>query len=232
MWRLHYAPLGENEGEPPGLPCCRHLTHFVSKAAIPYSSPATRPAAGRGSSSATTTASPRGFVTRSEIAAAVISFSTDAGDHTPPLLQLNALCVLGDQAAPRRCPGASGGLFSRLPAVPAYRPTFPAVSDPTMQLITLHPRARGALHPMIHIAEATDAAVKLALQRHWLANLAARKVGHEDAPDEAVTAAGELSRLLQVLDDLRGTGRDTQALRRRAIVLAARLAELGMVPPA
>jgi hypothetical protein len=85
---------------------------------------------------------------------------------------------------------------------------------------------------MIHISEATDAAVKLALQRHWLANLAARKVGHEDTPDEAVTVAGELSRLLQVLDDLRGTSRDTQHLRRRAIVLAARLAELGMVPPA
>jgi hypothetical protein len=85
---------------------------------------------------------------------------------------------------------------------------------------------------MIHIAEATDAAVKLALQRQWLAALAARRPPHEDAPAEAVAVAGELSRLLQVLDDLRGTSRDTQAMRRRAIVLAARLAELGMAPPA
>ena len=35
---------------------------------------------------------------------------------------------------------------------------------------------------MIHISEETDAAVKLALQRHWLASLAARRAGHEDAP--------------------------------------------------
>jgi hypothetical protein len=85
---------------------------------------------------------------------------------------------------------------------------------------------------MILIAEATDAAVQLALQRHWLANLAARKVGHEDAPAEAVAVAGELVRVLQVLDLLRGTRRDLRGLQRRAVALAGRLAEMGMAAPA
>lgn len=85
---------------------------------------------------------------------------------------------------------------------------------------------------MIPIAEATDAAVALALQRYHLAALAGRRPPHEDAPAEAVAVAGELVRVLQVLDLLRGTKRDVRGLQRRAVLLSARLAVMGMVPSA
>ena len=85
---------------------------------------------------------------------------------------------------------------------------------------------------MIHIAEATDEAIRLALTRHWLTALAGRKPPHEYAAPEAVTVAGELARVLMVLDLLRGTRRDVRGLQRRAVVLAGRLAEMGMAPPA
>lgn len=84
---------------------------------------------------------------------------------------------------------------------------------------------------MIPIAEATDAAIRHALTRHWLAAVAARRPPHDSAPDEAVAVAGELRRVLAVLDLLRGTRRDVRGLQRRSVVLAGRLAEMGMVPP-
>ena len=84
---------------------------------------------------------------------------------------------------------------------------------------------------MIPIAEATDEAIRLALARHWLAAQAGRKPPHEHAAPEAVTLAGELARVLLVLDLLRGTRRDVRGLQRRTVVLAARLAAMGQVPP-
>jgi hypothetical protein len=47
-----------------------------------------------------------------------------------------------------------------------------------------------------------------------------------------VAVAGELVRVLQVLDLLRGTRRDLRGFQRRAVVLACRLAEMGLAPPA
>jgi hypothetical protein len=85
---------------------------------------------------------------------------------------------------------------------------------------------------MLTIAEATDAAVALALQRHWLARLAQHRPPHEDAPAEAVAGAGDLARVLTVLGLLRGTKRDVRGMQRRAVVLSARLDELGVAMPA
>jgi hypothetical protein len=84
---------------------------------------------------------------------------------------------------------------------------------------------------MIPIAEATDAAIRHALTRHWLAGLAAHRPPHEQADADAVRVAGELARVLAVLDLLRDTHRDVRGLQRGAVVLAARLAELGLSLP-
>ena len=85
---------------------------------------------------------------------------------------------------------------------------------------------------MIHIAEATDQAVRLALARCWLVAVAARRPPHDAASPEAGSVASELVRTLQVLDLLRGTRRDLRGLQRRAVVLAGRLTALGLTPPA
>jgi hypothetical protein len=84
----------------------------------------------------------------------------------------------------------------------------------------------------ILIAEATDAAIRLALLRHWCREVAQRRSPHDGAPDEVVRLAADLARTLAVVESLRGTRRDVRGLQRRAGVLAVRLAEMGMVPPA
>ena len=84
---------------------------------------------------------------------------------------------------------------------------------------------------MFPITEATAAAIRLALTRCWLVAVAARRPPHDAAPAEAAAVAGELVRVLQVLDLLRGTRRDVRDLQRRAVLLAGRLAEMGMAPP-
>ena len=45
---------------------------------------------------------------------------------------------------------------------------------------------------MIHIADATDAAIRLALTRCWLVAVAARRPPHDAAPASAGAVAGEL----------------------------------------
>jgi hypothetical protein len=85
---------------------------------------------------------------------------------------------------------------------------------------------------MITIAEATQEAVRLALLRHRLVALRDRRPPYQDVPAEAAEVAGRLFRTLAAIDLLRGTRRDVRGLQRRAVVLAARLAELEMAPPA
>ncbi|HKI30292.1 MAG TPA: hypothetical protein VKA46_00270 [Gemmataceae bacterium] len=84
----------------------------------------------------------------------------------------------------------------------------------------------------ILIAEATDEAVRRALLRHFCHQVAEGLPPHEGAPAEARAAAGDLARVLQVLDLLRGTRRDVRGLRRKAQALAGQLALLGLQPPA
>jgi hypothetical protein len=64
---------------------------------------------------------------------------------------------------------------------------------------------------MITIAEVTDAAIRVALLRHWWRPLAQRRPPQDTAPAEAVRVAGDLARTLAVLDLLRGTRRESAA---------------------
>jgi hypothetical protein len=81
---------------------------------------------------------------------------------------------------------------------------------------------------MITIAVATQEAVTLALLRHRLVARRDRRAPYQDVPAEAAEVAGQLFRTLAAIDLLRGTRRDVRGLRRRAVVLAGRLAELGV----
>jgi hypothetical protein len=51
---------------------------------------------------------------------------------------------------------------------------------------------------VIHIAEATDEAIRLALLRCWCRQLAGRLPHHEYVTDEAAALAGELGRVLRL----------------------------------
>jgi hypothetical protein len=84
----------------------------------------------------------------------------------------------------------------------------------------------------IPIAEATEAAVRAALLRHWCVAGRDRRPPHQHVPAEASAVAGELLRALVVCDLLRGTRRDVPGLKRKALAAAARLAALGLAPPA
>jgi hypothetical protein len=85
---------------------------------------------------------------------------------------------------------------------------------------------------MITIAEAPEEAVRLALLRHRLVAIRDRRPPYQDVPAEAAEVAGDLFSVLATIDLLRGTRRDVRGLQRRAVVLAARLAEMGLRPPA
>ena len=85
---------------------------------------------------------------------------------------------------------------------------------------------------MIHIAEATDEAIRLALLRCWCRQLAGRLPHHEYVTDEAAALAGELGRVLRLQNLLLLTRRDARHLERRAEGLLARLASLGLAPSA
>jgi len=81
---------------------------------------------------------------------------------------------------------------------------------------------------VITIAEASQEAIRLALFRHQLAALRDRRPPQQDASAEASAVAGDLFRVLAAIDLLRGTRRDVRGLQRRAVVLAGRLAEMGV----
>jgi hypothetical protein len=85
---------------------------------------------------------------------------------------------------------------------------------------------------VIHIAEATDEAIRQALLRCWCRQLAGRLPPHEYATDAVAALAAELGRVLRLQNLLRRTRRDTGHLERRAEGLVLRLASLGLSQPA